>query len=287
MAFTSDIPLNDQVNLATASAKNQMAFQERMSNTAHQREVADLQAAGLNPVLSAHGQGASTPSGAEGDYSGASGEISKLISAQINTSAKAMQTTQNVVNSLSGILNNYVGNSDDKLSAVVNSLSGNYNPVLTSPESFGFLNKIGIGFDNKGNLTFEPNNGSGKNNQSFITLGDIASSVVNVVSKIGNSLSAKGFHTDSAERIANMIGAEYEHSPALLDRPIKNVKQAVSNIKKLVKVSLSNSTKVDEKGFSGSSGKFNNRPVAVGNRNRKVTGSAKSLARTRNAVGGR
>lgn len=62
---------NQNANAANAqSVQNQMDFQERMSNTAHTREVADLRNAGINPIATASGgSGSSSPGGASSTFS--------------------------------------------------------------------------------------------------------------------------------------------------------------------------------------------------------------------------
>lgn len=80
---------------AKKRAREQMAFQERMANTQHQRQVKDLRAAGLNPILSAN-RGAAAPTGAMAPTPDYGSTVQGGLMNMVNTAISAKQLEEQI-----------------------------------------------------------------------------------------------------------------------------------------------------------------------------------------------
>lgn len=124
-------------------AERQMGWQERMSSSAHQREVTDLKAAGLNPILSAGGTGASSSGGAMPEFTAPQIELPMIYKnrelKQVDTKLDQDQQRINIdkANSAAGIVKSL---SDAELAK-----------TRTQMEKGGTLNRI-IGTDPVGTM---------------------------------------------------------------------------------------------------------------------------------------
>lgn len=127
-----------QAQFNAEQAKIQRDWAERMDNTRYQRAIADMQAAGLNPILAVTGAGI--------DTGGASGTAATVGGAQM-TSAQSAMTSGGLLGANSASISGYQGQMENMSStlALIGAVMGGLSSAM---KSLGNLGDFGEGLGN-------------------------------------------------------------------------------------------------------------------------------------------